>query len=165
MGLRWFPVMRNDPPGEIQGCGRGECGGTHHPSKAVAGSARISIFPARCHQGHQVNWLANRRGKLPLRFRRQKWWLPIFSPFCGTPAMQGSSSFFCLTFASRVARIAARAATSIAGAGKLGLGAGILDDQPQNIFETVMACLVQEIGLGGGEKNAVDAAAQKSGED
>ena len=45
-------------------------------------------------------------------------------------------------------------------AGKFGLGARILDDKPQDVFETVMARLVQEIGLGCGEKYAIDAATE-----
>ena len=49
VGLRWFSVMRNDPQGEIQDCGPGECAGRNHPSKAVAGSAQISIYLAGCH--------------------------------------------------------------------------------------------------------------------
>ena len=49
--------------------------------------------------------------------------------------------------------------------GELGLVAGVLNDQPQNVFEAVMTCLVQEIGFGCGEKNSVDPAAEKFGED
>ena len=58
--------------------------------------------------------------------------------------------------------MAARAATSILAPENSALRGGILHNQSQNVFEAVMACLVQEIGLGSGEKNPVYPAAENS---
>ena len=47
------------------------------------------------------------------------------------------------------------------GAGIFGAGRGILDDEIEDRFQPIMARVMDEIGLGGGKDDALDAAADE----
>ena len=72
--------------------------------------------------------------------------------------MQGSVSPFCVTVASRVARIAAKRGDAEIGTGEFSTRHGVGHDLLDDGFEAVVARVVEVIGLGGGKHDAFDAA-------
>ena len=81
----------------------------------------------------------------------------IFSPAIGVPMMTGSVSRPCLTVPSRVARTAAMADHVDIGAGEVRPRHGAVGQPPHDRLQPVMAFMVQVVGLGRGEQDAVDA--------
>ena len=77
----------------------------------------------------------------------------------------GKVSRPCLTVPSRVARTAAMASTSTSAPEKFGAGDGAVGEPPHDRLQPVVALMMQMVGLGRGDQDAVDAAREQVGEE
>ena len=82
---------------------------------------------------------------------------PAFSPAAATPAIDGKLSPLRDTIASRVARTAESATTSMAAPENSARSTARLDHAPQDRFQAVVTGMMQMVGLGRGEQHLVGA--------
>ena len=80
------------------------------------------------------------------------------SPGSGVPMIEGRRSPRCVTVPSRVARTEASAITSTVAPANSRACDGALDDPGEHRLEPVVIAVVEVVGLGGGEEDAVDPA-------